>query len=293
MNTTHHVTHHTAAVNGTELHYVTAGDSGTPVLLMHGFPESWWAFHAVIPLLAQTHRVTAVDLRGWGDSSHADGDYDSTTVAEDLHQLVGHLGRGPVHLAAQDISGGVAFRVAAAHPEDVLSFTGTETGLAGFGLEGLADITHGGSWHIGALTTPGIPELLLAGRERQFLGDWAFPAMSAVPGAVTADDITEFTRTFARPDGWRGAVGLYSSMLTEGDGIREIASTTPLAVPALAVGGSGGPFTETTLNQVTDGPVDSVLLENVGHYVALEAPEAFATALLSFIDGVDDDRGTD
>ncbi|WP_414120793.1 alpha/beta fold hydrolase [Corynebacterium nuruki] len=145
MNTTHHTTHHTAGVNGTELHYVTAGDSGTPVLLIHGFPESWWAFDAVIPLLAQTHRVTAVDLRGWGDSSHADGDYDSATVAEDLHELVIHLGQGPVHLAAQDISGGVAFRVAAAHPGDVLSFTGTETGLAGFGLEGLADITHGGS----------------------------------------------------------------------------------------------------------------------------------------------------
>jgi pimeloyl-ACP methyl ester carboxylesterase len=292
MNTTRH----TVAVNGTELHYVTAGNTGTPVLLVHGFPESWWAFHRVIPLLARTHRVTAVDLRGWGDSSHADGDYDSATVAEDLHQLVGHLGhlgQGPVHLAAQDISGGAAFRFAAAHPEDVLSFTGTEMGLAGFGLEGLADITHGGSWHIGALTAPGIPELLLAGREREFLGEWAFPAMTAVPGAVTAEDITEFTRAFARPDGWRGAVGLYRSMLAEGDEIRTIASTTPLTVPTLAIGGSGGPFTETTLNQVTDGTVESVQLENVGHHVPLEAPEAFATALLAFIDGVDNDRSTD
>ncbi|WP_414120795.1 alpha/beta fold hydrolase [Corynebacterium nuruki] len=117
--------------------------------------------------------------------------------------------------------------------------------------------------------------------------------MSAVPGAVTADDITEFTRTFARPDGWRGAVGLYRSMLAEGDEIREIVASSPLRVPTLAIGGSGGPFTETTLDRVTDGPVDSVLLDNVGHHVPLEAPEAFAMALLTFIDGVDNDRSTD
>ena len=49
--------HETAAVNGTQLHYVTAGDQGVPVLLVHGFPETWWAFRKLIPLLAARHRV--------------------------------------------------------------------------------------------------------------------------------------------------------------------------------------------------------------------------------------------
>jgi pimeloyl-ACP methyl ester carboxylesterase len=48
-------------VNGTELHYVSAGSKGSPVLLVHGFPESWWAFHKLIPLLSRSHRVFAVD----------------------------------------------------------------------------------------------------------------------------------------------------------------------------------------------------------------------------------------
>ncbi len=287
MSTIAGVTHHHAAVNGTELHYTSAGSAGSPILLVHGFPESWWAFHKVIPLLAETHRVFAVDLRGFGDSSHAEGDYGSTTAAEDLHQLIAHLGVGPVHLTGQDISGGTVFRLAATHPEDIASLTAIEMGLAGFGLEGLADVTHGGSWHIGVLAAPGIPEMLLAGREQEFLGGWAFPAMTAVQGAVTAEDVAEFVRVYARPDGWRGAVGLYTSMLGEGEQLRALAAAAPLNVPALAVGGFGGPFTEITLNQVSTQPARSVLLEGVGHYVALEAPEALAAAVLEFLSDVD------
>ncbi len=126
------IAHHTAQVNGTTIHYVSAGTAGSPILLVHGFPETWWAFHKLIPLLAENHRVVAVDLRGFGDSSNAEGDYDSTTSAEDLHLLIGQLDVGPVHLTGQDISGAAVFRLAATHPEDVRSFTAIEMGLAGF-----------------------------------------------------------------------------------------------------------------------------------------------------------------
>src|SRR4051812_33158353 len=114
------VAHHTAQINGAALHYVAAGDTGSPILLVHGFPETWWAFHKVIPVLAAAHRVVAVDLRGFGDSSTAEQDHDSTTAAEDLHGLIEHLGLGPVHVTGQDISGGTVFRLAVAHPQDVL-----------------------------------------------------------------------------------------------------------------------------------------------------------------------------
>ena len=139
--------------------------------------------------------------------------------------LIGQLGVGPVHLTGQDISGATVFRLATTHPQDVLSFTAIEMGLPGFGLETLADVTHGGTWYIGVLAAPGIPEMLLAGREREFLGGFAFPAMSATPGAITSADIDEFVRTYSRPGGWRGATGLYQSMLQEGPEIKALAET--------------------------------------------------------------------
>lgn len=282
------IVHHTVDIEGIQLHYVSAGESGSPILLVHGFPESWWAFHKVIPLLATRHRVFAVDLRGFGDSGTADTDYDSATAAEDLYQLIEHLGVGPVHLTGQDISGAAVFRLAATHPGHVRSFTAVEMGLAGFGLEGFADVTRGGSWHIGVLAATGIPEMLLAGRERDLLGAWAFPSMTVVPGSITDDDVAEFARTYARPDGWRGAEGLYRSMLSEGEEIKALARSRPLTMPALAIGAGGGPFTLATVSQVAAGPVASVQLDGVGHHAAMEAPDALATAILDFLASVEE-----
>jgi pimeloyl-ACP methyl ester carboxylesterase len=281
------ITHHHVDVNGTQLHYVEAGTTGSPILLVHGFPETWWAFRNLIPLLAANHRVFAVDLRGFGDSGNEAGEYDSTTSAEDLHQLIEHLGVGPVHLTGQDISGATVFRLATTHPRDVRSFTAIETGLPGFGMERLADVTHGGVWYIGVLAAPGIPEMLLAGREHEFLAQFACPPMSATPGAITEADIAEFARTYSRPDGFRGAIGLYQSMLREGADIRALAAERPLNVPVLAVGARGGDFTSATFTKAAAGVVRSISLEGVGHYAAQEAPDELATAVLDFLHDVD------
>lgn len=279
------VAHHHASVNGTDLHYVSAGTEGSPVMLVHGFPESWWIFHKLIPLLAEHHRVFAVDLRGFGDSALASADHDSATAAEDLVALLADLDVGPVHLTGQDISGPTTFRVAARHPELVRTYTAIETGLPGFGLEMLADVTHGGAWHIGVLAAPGIPEMLLAGREREFLADYAFPSISATPGAITDEDVEEIARSYARKDGFMGAAGLYRSMLAEADEIRDLAATK-LDMPVLAVGGGSGDFTANAISQVAR-EVTTVTLDGIGHYVAMEAPDRLAAALVAFYGDVD------
>jgi pimeloyl-ACP methyl ester carboxylesterase len=280
-------THHLADVNGTQLHYVSAGTTGSPILLVHGWPETWWAFRGLMPLLATTHRVVAVDLRGFGDSGHADGDYSAATAAEDLHHLVAHLGAGPVHVVGQDISGTPAFRFAASHPADVLSFTGIETSLPGYGLEMLADVNHGGSWHVGFLGAPGIPQLLLPGHERHLLADWAYPLMCGTKGAVTDSDIDEFTRSYAGQNGWAGTSGLYRSIFTDEGATRSLAEAHPLSVPVLAVDGVNVSFTESSLRPVAGGAFSAVRIDGVGHLVAQEAPDALAEALLEFFAAVD------
>lgn len=129
--------------------------------------------------------------------------------------------------------------------------------------------------------------MLLAGREREFFGQFVFPAMTAAPGAITDADIEEFVRTYSRPDGWRGAIGLYRSMLREGPEIKALADAHRLTMPVLAVGARGGGFTAATLSQVASSEVTSVSLDGVGHYAAMEAPEELAKAILGFLGGVD------
>ena len=278
------VDHHRVSLNGTELHYVAAGTAGSPVLLVHGFPETWWVFHKLIPLLSEHHRVFAVDLRGFGDSATATPEHDSATSAKDLSDLIACLDVGPVHLTGQDISGPTTFRVAATHPELVRSYTGIETALPGFGAEMLADVTHGGAWHIGVLAAPGIPKMLLTGRERAFLTDYAIPSLAASPDAFTDTDIDELVRSYVRPDAFAGAAGLYRSLLSEGEELRKLAARK-LDMPVLAVAGFSG-RTPATLRQVATN-VTAVQIERIGHYVAMEAPDQLAAALHSFYTDID------
>src|SRR3984957_1243977 len=110
---------------------------------------------------------------------------------------------------------------------------------------------------------------------------------AATPGAITDDDIDEFARTYSRPGGWRGAAGLYQSMLQEGPDIRALAKTPGLTVPVLAVGAGAGPFTAGTMSQAASGEVSSVSLDGVGHYAAMEAPDELAKAILGFAASID------
>jgi len=275
--------HETAAVNGTRLHYVTAGDQGVPVLLVHGFPETWWAFRKLIPLLATRHRVYAVDLRGFGDSGVADENYSGAVAAEDLHALIGHLCVGAMHVVGQDVSGSVVYRLAAAHPENVISLTAIESGLAGFGAERLADVTHGGVWYIGALAAPGIAALLFEKEARAFVGEYLYPLYGAPSTAVSPEDVTEFARTYGRPGGFSGAAGLYRGMLSEGEELRTLAQDKPLQMPVTTIGSRAGEFTYAAFRGVTAHEVTAIQLDGVGHYVAQEAPYLLADRLLEVL----------
>lgn len=165
------------------------------------------------------------------------------------------------------------------------SYTGIETALPGFEGEMLGDVTHGGAWHIGVVAAPGIPEMLLVGREHAFLADYAIPSLNATVDAFSTDDIDELVRACSRPETFKGAAGLYRSLLADGVETRELASDK-LTMPVLAVGAGSGEFTPTTLRQVATD-VTTVHLDGIGHYAAMEAPDRLADALLSFYSTID------
>ena len=103
--------HHTSSVNGIQMHYVIGGH-GNPVVLLHGWPETWYEWHLVMPALAKNYTVIAPDLPGLGDSSKPSTGYDGKTVAGDIHQLVTQLGFKTIFLVGHDIGTQVAYSYA-------------------------------------------------------------------------------------------------------------------------------------------------------------------------------------
>ena len=104
--------HHRAVANGVWLHFVTAGQ-GDPVVLLHGWPQTWFEWRHVIPELARRYFVIAPDVRGMGDSDRPHGGYDAPTLAEDVYQLLRGLGRVPAHVVGHDLGGPIAYALAA------------------------------------------------------------------------------------------------------------------------------------------------------------------------------------
>jgi pimeloyl-ACP methyl ester carboxylesterase len=114
-------THRDVSANGIRLHIAEAG-SGPLVLLLHGFPEFWWAWRRQLTALADAgYRAVAVDLRGYGDSDKPPRGYDGWTLAGDVAGLIKALGQTKAHLVGHAWGGMIAWTVAALHPRLVRS----------------------------------------------------------------------------------------------------------------------------------------------------------------------------
>ena len=110
--------HHMASVNGIQLHYVIGG-KGDPVVLLHGWPQTWYEWRHVMPALAENYTVIVPDLRGLGDSSKPATGYDGNTTAEDIYQLVNQLGFNEIFLVGHDVGAQTAYSYAVDHPNNV------------------------------------------------------------------------------------------------------------------------------------------------------------------------------
>lgn len=273
--------HYTAFVNGVQLHYVMGG-KGAPVVLLHGWPQTWYEWRKIMPALAENYTVIAPDMRGLGDSSKPDDGYDKRTVAEDIYQLTKSLGFKQINLVGHDLGGMVAYAYAAAHPEDVRRLVLAEFWLPGFGLEEGMDVAKGGLWQFGFHMTPKIPEMLTQGREREYLSTVAYKS-GYNSTAITEADIDEYVRYYASPGGMRAGFEYYRTLLKDGQQNRESAKTK-LVVPVLVLTGSDSGIGDRLLKgvQAVAENVQSSVIEKSGHWLAEEQPAALSEQLLSF-----------
>jgi pimeloyl-ACP methyl ester carboxylesterase len=286
--------HGVAQVNGVKLHYVEGGvdTKGDPILLVPGWPQSWYAWRFVMPrLVAAGHRVVALDLRGMGDSDHPMDGYDSKTIAADIHAFLearGLVQGGRLHVVGHDVGAWIAYAHAADWPHDVKTLTVMEAALPGITPAAPAGIPNDGanmrSWHFAFNRLPDLPEILVQGHERAYLG-WLFAQKSLNGYVFTPGALDEYTRVFAQPGGARAAFSYYRAAFSD-TGLKqnERRADTKLLIPVLAVGGqySVGEGMLNTMKLVARD-ARGVIIPDAGHFVLEEKPAEVAEAILKFV----------
>lgn len=283
-----------AEVNGIRLHYV-AGGEGTPVVLLPGWPETWWAYHKVMPSIAEHYRVVAVDIRGMGATEKPEGGYDKKNMALDIRELVQSLGYRKAHIVGHDIGSQVAYAFAANYPDATLSMTLLDVPASddqilewkllpkpGTALDRF-DPKHPYLWWFAFNQVQGLPEQLLEGRAH-ILQDWFFENLMLNHDALTVRDRAIYADAYNSRDGIRGGNAWYQAFAQ--DVIDNRSYPERLRVPSFAIGGLGFHWLADFMERRTSHLRVEHIPES-GHYIMEEAPEKVATYILEFLSEAD------
>ena len=279
------VTHHTATVNGIRMHYAEAG-AGPLVILLHGFPETWYCWRHQIPALAAKYRVVAPDLRGYGGTQKPPGGYDKRTMDRDVRELMRHLGEPTCLLVGHDRGARVATRFAKDHPAALTKLVVMDNIPTRIIYERMdAKVARAHYWFL-FNSVPDLPEALIAGREEPWLR-FIFAQWCYDPMPFTAEELAVYVAAYSAPGGLRGA---FSDYRAAHDDIAqdEADKDTPIACPTLVLwgeefeaGGKMWDFREVWSKMATRP--EYVPVPKCGHLPHEERPAVVTRELLRFL----------
>ena len=278
--------HRFETINGIRLHYVAGGKTdGEVVILLAGFPESWFAWRRVIPLLAANYKIIAPDLPGQGDSDRPSDGYDTQTVAVVMHDLLAKLGVSRYFLAAHDVGAWVAYPYAALFGGEVPRLALLDAGIPGITLPDAlptAPDRAWRTWHFAFHTIPDLPEMLIAGREREYL-EWFLRRKTANPETFTDADLEEYLRVFKKEGGLRAGLAYYRAAALSARQNRELSAKGKLKMPLLALGSDQGSIADmaSPLRAFAE-EVSGATITRCGHFLPEEQPAAVAAELIAF-----------
>ncbi|WP_035657047.1 alpha/beta hydrolase [Bradyrhizobium sp. STM 3809] len=278
--------HRFETVDGVRLHYVSGGSpDNETVVLLAGFPQSWFAWRRIMPLLASRYQIIAPDLPGQGDSDRPAAGYDTQTLATAVHRLLQQHGVGSYHLAAHDIGAWVAYPYAALFGDEVKSLALLDAGIPGVTLPEALPFTPDRAWrtwHFAFHVVADLPEMLIQGRERDYLA-WFLRRKSANPETFAERDLDEYARVLTRTGGLRAGLAYYRAAAVSADQNRELRARGRLKPPVLAVGADQGSIVDMAapLREVAE-QVEGITIGACGHYIPEEQPEALAEQLMAF-----------
>jgi len=263
------------------LHAVIGG-SGPALLLVHGWPETWYAWRLLMPALAQHFEVIAVDQRGIGLSDKPAAGYDTATLARDLVAMMDALGHERFAVIGHDTGFAISYALAADYPDRVARLALAEIpGPPGAGPSPPLFVpgpVNDRLWHLAFNRLDKVNEQLVQGREDIFFG-WEFDAAAK---KLPKEVIDYYVRGLSDPDALRGTFGFYRAL--DQTLAQNMQRKSRLTMPVLGIGGAAsfGAHVGEALKLVADD-VQSAVIPDVGHFVAEEAPEEMLTILTAFL----------
>jgi pimeloyl-ACP methyl ester carboxylesterase len=266
------------------LHAVVGGD-GPPLLLIHGWPGSWYYWRLVMPALARDFEVVAVDQRGIGLSDKPEEGYDAATLANDLVALMDTLGHEQFAVVGVDTGMLIGYALAADHPDRVVRLAVGEAPLPGISPPTpllLPDQVVDRLWHIPFNQLAETNEKLVRGREDIFFGAefFASAGTNKLPDATVAYYVEGLASS---PEALHGSFQLYRAFgATSAQNLER--KTRRLQQPVLAIGGaeSSGTMVEETMKLVADD-VQAHVFPGTGHWLAEQAPDEMVAVLTGFL----------
>lgn len=280
------MTHRQVSVGDLAMHVAEAG-SGPPVLLVHGWPQHWYAWRKVAPILAGDYRVICPDLRGFGWSDAPPGAYDKATLARDMIGLLDALELDRVDLLAHDWGAWIGFMLCLDHPERFDHYLALNIyppwpdPPSPRGIGTLARL-----WYQVALATPGVGQLLIQHTPfvRQLI------TAGAVHAAWTDDELEAFTQALVSPERTSASVHLYRTFLLRelGPYLRGQFEGRRLTVPTLLLHGTRDLAIDHRALGRWPSHADDMRVElrdDSGHFIAEELPEIVAARALELFGG--------
>jgi pimeloyl-ACP methyl ester carboxylesterase len=264
-------------------HHAVIGGQGPALLLVHGWMGSWYHWRKLLPLLAQSHSLVAVDARGYGESDKPYAGYDGLTIAGDLRAIMQQLGHARYFVMGHDMGALPALLLAATQPEEVLGLGYFDEPLPGYNLDRFTAFTRENPfpyWWFGFNAQPHLPALMWEGRE-DVLVEHFLTSMVADPSCISAEDRAEYARGLRKPGGLHGSFGWYREVLLTAEQIRA-ATQTKLPMPVLALNGQFGHPGVLEQLQLVAERVTGETIPYCGHLLAEEQPDVVARAILAF-----------
>ncbi|HEY9847744.1 MAG TPA: alpha/beta hydrolase [Candidatus Caenarcaniphilales bacterium] len=280
--------HQFIETNHIRLHCVVQGE-GDLVLLLHGFPEFWYAWRYQIPVLARHFKVVVPDLRGYNDSDKPDSGYDLDTLSADIRGLIDSLGYRQAHIVGHDHGGIIAWYLAEKFPRYLnrLAVLNAPHPYR-FSRELLSHLDRlRQSWYILALQLPGLPEWLIRRNVKTFLEN-LFPGQAIRKGAFTRETLQIYQAALEKTGVRSAIINYYRQLLSPQAWFGSLShSPEPVTVPTLVLWGEDdtllSPRLADGLEQVIQAPFRLKFVPGCGHWIQQEAPKIVNRELLTFL----------